>query len=249
MDNHDILNGPQWKPFAQFGLSHKFWSINIESFISTCIITTIIISLCLLAHKALLNEQSKVRFIILKYVQVFKDLLEQTLYSCPVNHLGFIGSLFTFILACNTISILPFLEEPTKDLNTTFALGVISFLYVQTYSIKVNGLKSYIVDYFHPFFLMFPLNVIGTLTSIISLSFRLFGNIFGGYIISSLYSKMLAGSIVLETFGLVSGLNIAMLLIFGVFEGLIQAFVFAMLTLTYLSMEIVPEEEEEPETA
>lgn len=247
MDNHDILNGPQWKPFQQFGFSHKFWSINIESFVSTCIITCLIILFCLYARKTLQNPQSKVRFVLLKYVATFKDLLEQTLYSCPINHLGFIGSLFTFILACNTISILPFLEEPTKDLNTTFALGVISFIYVQTYSIKVNGIKSYIADYFHPFFLMFPLNVIGTFTSIISLSFRLFGNIFGGYIISSLYSKLLAGSIVLETFGLISGLNIAMMLIFGVFEGLIQAFVFAMLTLTYLSMEIVPEEEDDEE--
>lgn len=244
MENHDVLTGPQWHPLKKYGFTHAFWSLNVESLVATCTITLLIIAFCLYARKILQKENSIGRFVILKYVGVFKDLLEQTLYTSPIEHLGFIGSLFTFILTCNTISVLPFLEEPTKDLNTTLALGIISFLYVQGYSIKVNGLKGYLAGFVEPFFLMFPLNVVGTLTSIISLSFRLFGNIFGGYIISSLYFKMLSGSVLLQSFGLFSGLNIAILLIFGVFEGVIQAFVFAMLTLTYLSMEIVPEEEE-----
>ena len=55
---------------------------------------------------------------------------------------------------------------------------------------------------------------------------------------------MLSGSAILQTFGLASGMNFAMLLIFGIFEGFIQAFVFTMLTLTYLSMQIMPDEEE-----
>lgn len=91
---------------------------------------------------------------------------------------------------------------------------------------------------------MLPLNIVGKLSSIVSLSFRLFGNIFGGCIILHLYNQLLSQSAILQTAGLFSGANVAMLFIFTIFEGLMQAFVFAMLALTYLSMEITPEEDD-----
>jgi F-type H+-transporting ATPase subunit a len=83
---------------------------------------------------------------------------------------------------------------------------------------------------------MLPLNVIGKLSSIISISFRLFGNIFGGAIITKLYFGAIGGSIILELLGLLSGLNFLIVAFFTLFEGLLQAFVFAMLTLTYLAL-------------
>ncbi len=240
-----MLQGHEWRPFKALGLHDPFWTIQADTLTSTVFIVTLTIVASLFIRRCLQNEKSLVRFVVLQYVGNFKSLLEQTLKTAPINHLAFIASLFTFILMCNTVQVFPYLEEPTKDLNTTLALGLISFFYVQIYSIKENGIKTYCAEYFEPFFLMFPLNVVGTLTSIISLSFRLFGNIFGGFIISSLYTKMITGSIILQSLALVSGANVLMLCLFGIFEGVIQAFVFAMLTLTYLSMEIVHEEEQE----
>ena len=101
------------------------------------------------------------------------------------------------------------------------------------------------MHYVQPIFLMFPLHVIGVISSILSISFRLYGNIFGGLIISSLYASLLSGSTLLQTIGVLSGANLSMLLVFGIFEGLIQAFVFTMLTLTYLSMQILPEDDQD----
>jgi F-type H+-transporting ATPase subunit a len=83
---------------------------------------------------------------------------------------------------------------------------------------------------------MFPLNVIGKLSSIISSSFRLFGNIFGGSIITKLYFTAIQTSLLTQLFGIFSGFNILIVLFFTLFEGLLQAFVFAMLTLTFLSL-------------
>ena len=83
---------------------------------------------------------------------------------------------------------------------------------------------------------MLPLNLVGKLASIVSISFRLFGNIFGGSIISQIYFGSIKGSLLLETIGILSGVNIAITLFFTLFEGFLQAFVFAMLTLTYLSI-------------
>ena len=246
MDNHDMLHSHELKPFASLGLDDPFWTIQADTLFSTLFILALIFFVSIFINRCFKNQKSLVRFVALQYVDSFKGLLEQTLQSAPINHLSFIASLFTFILLCNTIQIIPWFEEPTKDLNTTLALGLISFFYVQIHSIKANGIKTYCIEYFEPFALMFPLNVVGTLTSIISLSFRLFGNIFGGFIISSLYTKMVSSSIILQTLTLITGSNILMLCLFGIFEGVIQAFVFAMLTLTYLSMEIVHESEDEP---
>lgn len=245
MDNQELLSGHHWQPLLKYGFTHPFWTLELDTLYATIVVTCIIIALSLYAKKAANQDGSIAQYIYLKYLQVFTDLLTQTLHHCPLNHLAFIGSLFTFIFLCNSICIIPFLEEPTKDLNTTLALGLISFFYVQTYAIKAHGMKAYIAELFEPFFLMFPLHVVGKLTSIISLSFRLFGNIFGGYIITSLYNKMMTRSLILQTFGLVTGLNLIMLIIFGIFEGLIQAFVFSMLTLTYLSIAVAAHEETE----
>ncbi|MBN2584032.1 MAG: F0F1 ATP synthase subunit A, partial [Planctomycetes bacterium] len=86
-----------------------------------------------------------------------------------------------------------------------------------------------------PNILMFPLNVIGKFAEILSMSFRLFGNIFGGAIIIALLGEMvhqIALPILLQMF-------------MGIFVGTIQAFVFAMLALTYITVEIQEDEVEE----
>jgi len=95
-------------------------------------------------------------------------------------------------------------------------------------ALRVKGWRAYVREYFQPFFLMFPLNVIGELAKVVSISFRLYGNIMGGSIIIYVVS------------GLVRQLVLPPLLnaFFGVFVGTVQAFVFAMLTLTYISVAI-----------
>ena len=245
MQDHNLLTGHQWQPLTEYGFTHKFWTLNTDTLIGTMVVTTLIVCFSVYAHYALKKKQSISKFIILKYVESFKDLLNQTLQSAPVNHLACIGSLFTFIFCCNIISLIPFIEEPTRDLNTTLALGLISFFYVQCNSIAHKGIQEYLHDFIQPFFLMFPLHVIGKLTSIMSLSFRLFGNIFGGYVISNLWFSFIAHSTILQCIGLMTGANLLVQSVFCIFDGTIQAFVFSMLTLTYLSMEIAPVEESE----
>lgn len=246
MENNNLLTGHQWQPFLKYGFSHSFWTLDTDTLIGTVVVTTLIIMVSLYANYVLTKKNESItKFIFLKYVDGFKDLLQQTLQSAPLKHLAFVGSIFTFIMLCNIISIIPYIEEPTKDLNTTLALGLIQFFYVQTYAIKHKGILSYLSGFLQPFFLMLPLNIIGTLTSIISLSFRLFGNIFGGYVISHLCLQARETSTLVQFLGFFTGFNLLISLIFGIFEGLIQAFVFSMLTLTYLSMEIVADQESE----
>jgi F-type H+-transporting ATPase subunit a len=240
----DLFEYETWKPLeTAFGFDHPFWSINKHTIVTTWIVLGILLALVLLFRLYIHRKNSTYRQMVLTIVDAFVELSTQTLGRMSFNHCAFITALFTFILFCNCASLIPWLEEPTQDLNTTLALGIISFLYIQASSIQVHGLGGYIKEYFTPFFIMFPLHVVGKLANIISISFRLFGNIFGGVVIMKIWSGFIEGSIALEFFNLLSGMYFLLVGFFVLFEGFLQAFVFSILTLTYLSIAIQGEEE------
>jgi len=137
-------------------------------------------------------------------------------------------ALFMFLIISNWLGLIPHLEEPTKDLNTPLGLGIMGFIIAHYAGIKSKGLKEYLKEYCAPIFLMAPLNIIGELAKVVSISFRLFGNIMGGAIIILVVSY-LTYSILLPPF-----LNA----FFGLFVGTIQAFVFTMLTVVYISVQV-----------
>ncbi len=225
-------------PLAYFGLKSPFWAINLHTILNTWIVLGVLIILSVATQYALKKRPNVFSFLVISFVKNFKDLVDQTLGAFHFRHFTFIAGLFLFILTCNLISIIPGLEEPTNDIMTTLALGISAFLYTQFSAIKTNGLSHYLKGYLKPFFVMLPLNVVSQLATIVSISFRLFGNIFGGAVISSLWYSFIHTSFILEILGIVSGINLIITLFFVLFEGFIQAFVFAMLSLTYLSLEV-----------
>lgn len=234
------LETESWS-LSWLGLDHPFFTITPETVIHTWIIIFILLALTL-PMRWIVKRTTVPRFIALYFYQTFADLCTQTLGFVSFNHIAFITTIFIFILLCNCISVVPWLDEPTKDLNTTLALGIITFVYTQFYTIRAHGIIAYIKEYFSPFFLMFPLHVLGKLASVVSISFRLFGNIFGGSIISGIYHGAIQGSLLSESIGLLSGTNLIITFFFGLFEGGLQAFVFCMLALTYLSIAVQVEQ-------
>jgi F-type H+-transporting ATPase subunit a len=177
------------------------------------------------------------RGIIPQPIQIVGELFISQLYGLTEDSLGkelskkyapLICALFMFLMISNWLGIIPHLGEPTKDLNTPLSLGVLGFFVSHYVGIKEKGLKGYFSSYFEPFFFMLPLNIIDVLSRVVSISFRLFGNIMGGSIIILVVSY-LTFSLVLPPF-----LNV----FFGLFVGTIQAFVFTMLTVTYISLQV-----------
>jgi len=170
-------------------------------------------------------------------IQALGELIVSLLYELTEDALGkdlaktyapLICALFMFLLLSNWLGIIPHLEEPTKDLNTTLGLGIMGFLIAHYAGIKSKGFKAYIKEYFQPIFFMMPLNLIGEIAKIVSISFRLFGNIMGGSIIILVVSY-LTYSVILPPF---------LYAFFGLFVGTIQAFVFTMLTVVYISVQV-----------
>jgi F-type H+-transporting ATPase subunit a len=235
MNGAELVEIEQWSLASFFGFEHPLFMANSEVIIHTWIIIALL-AVFLACVNLILTHTKLGRFILIQVVYFFIDLTKQSLGTFVYSHCVFAAALFIFIALCNIAPLIPWLEEPTRDLNTTLALGIISFVYVQSVAIQTRGIFPYIKDFFQPFFVMLPLNVIGKLSSIVSISFRLFGNIFGGAIITKLYFSAISGSIILESLGLLTGANFLITIFFTLFEGVLQAFVFAMLTLTYLSI-------------
>lgn len=242
MKNIELLHTSEWNPLSYFGIHNALTTFNAHTIISTWIVLAVLALLILIARIALKRKSGIVRYLAISYVRSFIDLCSQSFGFFSFHHTALIIALFTFILLCNIISIIPWVEEPTVDLNTTLALGIIAIGYIQVYAIKTHGIWGYLREYFVPFFFMFPMHVIGKLSSIISISFRLFGNIFGGATIVTIYSTVVQTSWIAEILTLISGLNILIVGFFIIFEGFLQAFVFAMLTLTYLSIALAHED-------
>ncbi len=153
-----------------------------------------------------------------------------------------IATIFLFVLFSNLASVIPGVRAPTFDLNTCLGLGLMVFVIVHVSAIRHKGLVDYIKGYFRPFFLFFPLNVLGEFGKVISHSFRLFGNMFAAGIIIALLGPIVfkIGGILAVPKVVTSPLVVMFLVIaqgfYGIFIGAIQAFVFAVLALTYIAV-------------
>lgn len=139
----------------------------------------------------------------------------------------FLATLFLFILCLNYSSVLPgsgnlpWLTTPTTTWSVTLALAIVVFLSIHYYGVKEKGF-SYFKHFIEPYPFLLPLNIIEELTKPLSLSLRLFGNMFG--------EKMVG----MTLFGLMPLLLPLPAYFLGLLFGSIQAFVFTLLAAVYI---------------
>jgi len=221
----DLTQIPQWT-LQLFGLNLVF---NTGTILMTWIVMGGLILFGFMATRNLHFLPNPFQVVAELLVDIFynitKDALDEKMAK---RYFPLVCSLFMFLVLCNWIGIIPKLYEPTKDLNTTLGLGLMGFVLAHHAGIKAKGFKKYATEYFQPIFFMAPLNVIGEIAKVVSISFRLYGNIMGGSIIILVVSHLIY-SLVLPPL-----LN----LFFGLFVGTVQAFVFTMLTVVYISVQV-----------
>ncbi len=137
----------------------------------------------------------------------------------------YIGTVFLYILVSNLLGLVPGFNSPTANLNTTLSLALCTFFYTHIIGVKFHGVK-YIKHFLGPVWwlapLMFPIELIGHFARVMSLSVRLFGNIFGK-------------ETVLGILFMLAGLYLAPLpiLFLGLLVSFIQALVFMLLSTMY----------------
>ena len=143
------------------------------------------------------------------------------------QYLPLVATIGLFVLVANVIGIIPGFESPTSNINITLALALIVFVYYNYEGIKKNGVVKYFAHFMGPEKLlaplMFPIEIVSHLSRIISLSFRLFGNIKGDDLFLAVILMLAPVVAPLAPYALLS------------FSALLQAFIFMILTYVYLA--------------
>lgn len=218
-----------------------------ESMVNSWYICSIIVIVAFIINRAIRKPQmvpAGVQNVIEFIIESLGGLVRSTMGNVGNGFTWFYGSMFTYILFFNLSglfwgpNIIPstpghkefpitFMRPPTADLAVTLSLALMTFLMIQGFSIKSKGVLKYLKGFGEPIVFMAPLNIIGELAFPVSLSFRMFGNILGGTIIMGLFYNL--------PWFLLLGIPVALHSYFDIFAGVLQTFVFVMLSMTFVS--------------
>ncbi len=210
-------------------------TFHADTILATWFAMALVIILALMFTNALKNKPDNKQTVAESVIEFVEGLLKGQMGENNkeiLMYVPLIGSIFLFVLFCNWMGLLPWrllhlagvpieIASPTNDLNTTVGLAIVAVISYFYYGIKKKGLgyfKHYITP--HPAFFFF--NLLEDFTRPLSLAFRLFGNIIGGEILLAILLFLVPWFIPLPIFA------------FEVFVGFIQAFVFAVLTASYV---------------
>lgn len=181
-----------------------------------------------------LENPGKIQLVLETLVGGLISMLEENVGHRGRQFLGLVGTLGLFILVSNLLGLVPFFSSPTVSLNMPVGCALVTFLYYNFQGIRAQGVGPYFKHFLGPLLplavIMLPIEIISHLSRVLSLSIRLFGNIFGEELV------------VLVLGSLVPFLIPVPMMLFGVFGSMLQAFVFIMLTMIYLGGAVAAEE-------
>lgn len=193
-------------------------------------------------------------------LQLFWEILTEQVRELASSAIGTEGerfvplgvTLFLFILICNWIDFLPsemhpgssgaIFPSPTGDVNLPLAMVLFVIIWVHVESFKARGVTGYFRHYFQPFKALAPINVIEEITKPITMTFRLFGNIFSG-------GLMIVVLLTLLPIYITPPLEIAWKFFDGGLLGTIQAFIFMLLAMLYFGFAMSHDEAHEAHAA
>ena len=248
-----------------------FWNFKFslsQTVLNTCAVMLIIIFIVRAGTKNISVEKpSKMQIVMEEYYHFIENTFLTTFGKHKKTYIPFFAALFASIMFSNLSTFLfpfimmsvkengirtvkPFFRTPTADPNTTIGLSLVVIVVFLAVSIKQKGLKGYIKSLFEPMWFMFPLNIVDIFSKVLNTSMRLFGNMLAGLVIvgllyslvgrgllQSMTNNMLKGS-----FSFSVGWPMLIQLYLDLFIGIVQAFVFTILSSVYIS-EALGEEE------
>ena len=140
----------------------------------------------------------------------------------------FISTLFLYVLLSNWLGVFPYLSSPTQDINITFGLALMVFIVSHVLAIRFKGIRRWLKGFAEPYTFMLPINLVGEIAKPLSHAFRLFGNVLAGtFLVTVIMVKFMP-----------IALPPVLSIVFGLFFGAIQAFVFAILAVAYINVAV-----------
>lgn len=159
------------------------------------------------------------------FVTTINGFVSSTMGKSGKGFEPYIGTLAIYLAIANLLGLTGF-SPPTSDYNVTLSLAIMTFILTQFFGLKKQGF-GYLKGMAEPYVLLLPINLIGEIANPISLSFRLFGNIVSGVVIMTLLYNALGW--------IAPVLTPVLHAYFDVFAGLIQTFIFTILTMIFIS--------------
>lgn len=193
----------------------------------TWVVMAIIIMLVWFASRKLERIPKRWQCLLEITVEFINNTVIDSLGIHGVRYSYFFGSLFLFILFSNMLGLVPGFVSPTRDVSVTLGLSVLVVIWMQYIGVKENGLKGHLKHFFTPNFFFFPLHLLELFTRPLTLALRLFGNIYAGEI---LIEKLT------ETFHIIIP---SLWLLMSVVIGIIQAYIFTILSVAYTGVSIL----------
>ena len=190
-----------------------------ESVVVTWIIMAVVLLLSLILTRNLKVEHPGKRQLLLEQaVTSLEGITEGILGADGKRYAAYLTSVLMYLGIANLIGILGF-KPPTKDLNVTAALAIMSIVLIEYAGIHQKGVKRWLKGFAEPIALVAPINVLELFIKPLSLCMRLFGNVLGDFVIMELIEYIMP-----------VGLPVVFSMYFDIFDGLIQAYVFVFLT-------------------
>ena len=222
-----------------------------ESQVNSWLVMISILGLCLyLVHGITVKPGSRRQLVAEWIVEKTNGLVRENMGKRFMGFAPFVAGIMA-LSAFSSLMSLVGLRPPTSDMNVVAGWAILVFVLIPHYKLQ-GGLGPYVKGFFEPVPVFAPFNIIGEFATPVSMSFRHYGNVLSGVVISTLVayalqglSKLLLGWLpgVLGSFPLLQvGLPAILSLYFDIFSGLMQAFIFAMLTMLYIGT-AAPEEE------
>ena len=217
-----------------------------ETVFFAVIVAAVIAITCVWLAKDLKKQPTKKQVIAEFIVEFIYNMTKKTMGNHNVGYSPYIGTIFMFILLGSCLGIMGW-RPVSADVNLTFALAIMTFFVINVSSFKSMGFKGKLKHMCEPYPFMFPLKVIEMISQPVSLGFRLFGNILGGFIVMTLLYGGLASACHALAYSiplfhipwLEAVFPLPALLFFDVFHPIVQAYIFTMLTMVFISMEVI----------
>lgn len=213
-------------------VSTPIGDVNIKTLVMTWIVMIIIALFTTAATRSMrVDRPGKLQMAVEEMFLFLRGLVYENIdYRKGAGLICLIFTLFIFLLFSNLWGLIPTMMSPTADINTTLGMALTVFILVQVLGLRYKGGK-YFKHYIQPVPLFLPLTIVEELSKPITLSFRLYGNIYAGEVLIA----VLLGLFGLTITVLGGFIPSVVWLAFSIFVGFIQAFIFTMLTIAYIS--------------
>lgn len=202
---------------------------------SAWIVCAVLIVVAMLATRSMKLIPSGLQNLMEVVVELLLSVCESTMGRTRGRRFfPVVATAFLFILSANWIGLVPpfgdtvWLRSPNSDLNITISMALIVFVLVQFWGVRSQGVGKYLKEFVVPN----PLHILSELSRPISLAFRLFGNILAGEVVILTITAMVPLLLPVAFYGL------------EVFVGILQALIFSMLTMVFLTMATMHESHE-----